>query len=56
MSLFDHIYDDDDVCCRFTKYFQHSNRSLQEVLNEITDNTDLRAVLAYSFGDYGKYY
>lgn len=36
-----------------TKYFNYSRRTLEEVLEEITDNKDLRAVLAYSFGDYG---
>ena len=29
-------------------------RSLSEVLDNITDNQDLKAVLAYNFGDYGK--
>ena len=36
-----------------TKYFSYSKKSLEQVLSEITDNKDLRAVLAYSFGDYG---
>lgn len=33
-------------------YFQ---KSLSEVLDELTDNVELKAVLAYSFGDYGQY-
>ena len=28
-------------------------KSLSQVLNELTDNQELKAVLAYSFGDYG---
>ena len=33
------------------KYFE---RSLSQVLNELTDNKELKAILAYSYGDYGK--
>ena len=32
-------------------YFQ---RTLADVLSELTDNQELKAVLAYSFGDYGE--
>ena len=28
---------------------------MDEVLDELTDNADLKAVLAYGFGDYGLY-
>lgn len=38
---------------RMTKYFKIANRSLQEVVEEVTDNKDLQAVFSYSFGDYG---
>ncbi|XP_078454598.1 all-trans-retinol 13,14-reductase [Lampetra fluviatilis] len=38
---------------RLTSYFRLSSRSLSSVLAEITDNADLRAVMAYNFGDYG---
>ena len=38
----------------FTKYFKYSSRTLEEVLDELTDNKDLKAVLGYSFGDYGE--
>jgi len=38
---------------KMTDYFKYSSRTLQSVLDEITDNKDLKAVLAYSFGDYG---
>ena len=34
--------------------FNYYRRSLSDVLNELTDNKDLKAVLGYSFGDYGK--
>jgi hypothetical protein len=39
----------------FTDYFKMAKRTLTEVLDELTDNRDLKTVLAYSFGDYGKY-
>ena len=34
--------------------FSYYSRSLSDVLNELTQNKELRAVLAYSYGDYGK--
>ena len=34
--------------------FRYYQRSLSDVLNELTDNADLKAVLAYSYGDYGE--
>ena len=37
--------------CPSLKYFE---RSLSQVLNELTDNKDLKAVLGYSYGDYGE--
>ena len=40
---------------RMTDYFKYSRKTLQEVLDEITTNKDLKAVLAYSFGDYGTF-
>ncbi len=33
---------------------QYYRRTLSEVLGELTSNQELKAVLAYSFGDYGK--
>ena len=33
--------------------FVYSGRSLQDVLEELTDNVELRAVMAYNFGDHG---
>ena len=36
-----------------SKFFQMSKKTLQDVLNEITDNEDLKMVLAYNFGFYG---
>ena len=37
-----------------TKFFYFSKKTLQEVVDELTDNETLKAVLCYSFGDYGK--
>ena len=37
-----------------TKYFQLSSKTVKQVLDSLTDNKDLKAVLAYSFGDYGQ--
>ena len=39
---------------RFTPALRFFQRSLSDVLNELTDNQELKAVLAYSFGDYGE--
>ena len=36
-----------------TCFFTLATRSLADVLAEVTDNEELRAVLAYNFGDYG---
>ncbi|EDO43555.1 predicted protein [Nematostella vectensis] len=36
-----------------TGYFKMSAKSLTHVLNELTSDKDLKAVLAYCFGDYG---
>lgn len=38
---------------KMTDYYKFSTRTVQDVLDELTDNKDLKAVLAYSFGDYG---
>ena len=35
--------------------FKHSKKTLKEVLDELTDNKELKAVLAYNFGDYGEF-
>lgn len=37
--------------CPVFRYYQ---RSLTDVLNELTDNKELKAVLSYSYGNYGK--
>ena len=39
-----------------TKFFRYSSRTLQETIDELTDNKDLKAVFSYSFGDYGKHH
>ena len=38
----------------FTSYFKYASLSLQDVLDEVTDNKDLQAALAFNLGDYGK--
>ena len=38
-----------------TDYFKYSQRTLADVMDELTENKDLRAVLSYCFGDYGEY-
>jgi all-trans-retinol 13,14-reductase len=37
----------------FTDYFKYASRSVTDVLNSLTSNQALKAVLAYNFGDYG---
>ena len=37
----------------YSKFYELSELTLQEVLNEVTDNEILKTVLAYNFGDYG---
>jgi all-trans-retinol 13,14-reductase len=37
----------------FTDYFKYSSKSVTEVLDSLTTNSALKAVLAYNFGDYG---
>ena len=34
-------------------FFKQSQRTLKEVLDGLTDNKELKAVLAYCWGDYG---
>lgn len=36
-----------------TKFFKLSRRTLKSVLDELTDDNNLKTVLAYSWGDYG---
>jgi len=37
-----------------TSYFKYASLSLQDVLDEVTDNKDLQVALAFNLGDYGK--
>ena len=37
-----------------TNFFKYSSRTLTEVVDELTNNEELKAVLCYSFGDYGE--
>ena len=39
---------------RFVPALKYYQRTLSDVLNELTGNQHLKAVLAYSFGDYGE--
>lgn len=39
---------------RLTSFSRYASRSLTDVVNELTQNKDLRAVLSYIFGTYGK--
>lgn len=39
---------------RLSFFFKMASRSLTEVVNELTDNRDLRAVFSYIFGTYGR--
>ncbi|KAK6190807.1 hypothetical protein SNE40_002594 [Patella caerulea] len=36
-----------------TNYFKYSRKTVTEVLNELTDNQELKATLSYIWGDYG---
>lgn len=38
----------------FTDFFKYSKKSVKDVLDDIITDKDLKAVLAYNFGDYGK--
>ena len=37
-----------------SSYFTYAHLSLKEVVDKLTDNKDLKAVLSYNFGDYGR--
>jgi len=37
----------------FTDFFKYSGKSVKEVIDELLKDDDLKAVLAYNFGDYG---
>lgn len=39
---------------RLSFFFKMASRSLTEVVHELTDNKDLRAVFTYIFGTYGR--
>lgn len=39
----------------FPIFYKYATKTLGETLNSITDNPDLKAVLAYAYGDLGKY-
>ncbi|XP_064170345.1 all-trans-retinol 13,14-reductase-like isoform X1 [Anguilla rostrata] len=41
------------LASRLSPFFRYASRSLTEVVNELTDNQDLRAVFCYIFGTYG---
>lgn len=39
---------------RLSSFFRYGSRSLTDVVSELTQNKDLRAVMSYVFGTYGK--
>ncbi|KAJ7992277.1 hypothetical protein DPEC_G00276850 [Dallia pectoralis] len=41
------------LASRLSSFFRMGSRSLTEVVSELTENKDLRAVFSYSFGTYG---
>lgn len=42
------------LASRLTSFSRYASRSLTDVVNELTQNKDLRAVFSYIFGTYGK--
>jgi len=38
----------------FTSYGEYASLTTQQFLDSITDNKELKAVLAYCYGDYGE--
>uniref|UniRef100_A0A8C2KX23 All-trans-retinol 13,14-reductase n=2 Tax=Cyprinus carpio TaxID=7962 RepID=A0A8C2KX23_CYPCA len=42
------------LATRLSSFFRYASRSLTDVVNELTQNKDLRAVMCYIFGTYGK--
>ena len=40
----------------FSSLPKYCAKSLEDFMNEITENKRLQSALCYSFGDYGKYY
>lgn len=39
---------------RLSSFFRYASRSLSDVVSELTQNKDLRAVMSYIFGTYGE--
>lgn len=39
----------------FTEYTKLANTTTKQYIDSITKNPELKAVLAYSFGDYGEF-
>ena len=42
------------LATRLSFFFKMASRSLTDVVNELTENKDLRAVFTYIFGTYGR--
>ena len=38
-----------------TGFYKYAHRRMNDVLDELTDNVELKSVLGFSFGDYGNY-
>lgn len=39
---------------RISSFFRYASRTLTDVVNELTQNKDLRSVFCYIFGTYGE--
>lgn len=42
------------LASRLSSFFRYASRSLTDVVSELTQNKDLRAVMSYIFGTYGE--
>ncbi len=42
------------LAVRLSSFFRYASRSLTDVVSELTQNKDLRAVMSYIFGTYGE--
>ena len=38
-----------------TSFFKYGGKTLKQTLDELTDNTRLKAIMSYNYGDYGKF-
>ena len=45
-----------NLMTHMTQYFKLARRSVQDVVDELTDNADLKAVLAYACSELGQWF